>query len=286
MNDDELPMRAETASAYLDGDIDAAERPSVEADAETMALVESFSLVRSTLAAVEPVSDDVKSAAIAAALAEFDAIHASGPAAVVAPAATITALRTRRFSAYRLVTGFAAAAVVAVIALAVLNSTGSDDTSSSGTAAPAIAGASTNDLPALKVADTSAAAGTIAAPSAAAGAFPAGTAAAAGAAADSTTSALVIPEIDDAAALRDFAAAARTRFNSPAPTGAGGSATTQSQQPEFTSISPPACLPANDLVLGPITVAGAPAFAVSNTTNGVVQAIDAGDCRVYLTVTP
>ena len=72
MNDDEVSVRAEAASAYLDGELDAAERASVAADPEAMALVETFTQLRNTLGELDPVADDVRAAAISAALAEFD----------------------------------------------------------------------------------------------------------------------------------------------------------------------------------------------------------------------
>ena len=40
MNNDELPMRAEMASAYVDGELDAADRDAAAADPEAMAMAD------------------------------------------------------------------------------------------------------------------------------------------------------------------------------------------------------------------------------------------------------
>ena len=72
MNDDDLSMHDEQASAYLDGELEAGERASVAADAETMALVDTFAQVRQSLGDIEPVADEVRDSAITAALAVFD----------------------------------------------------------------------------------------------------------------------------------------------------------------------------------------------------------------------
>ena len=49
MNDEELPINAELASAYLDNELDPAERASVSADPHVMSMVDSFSRVRAIL---------------------------------------------------------------------------------------------------------------------------------------------------------------------------------------------------------------------------------------------
>ena len=146
MNDDELPTgrelaTAELASAYLDGELDAAERAAAAADPNVMAVVDSFARVRAVVSDVEPTVDSTRTAAIAAALAEFDGRHAADDAsAAIAPAAIVTSLQSRRVRSYRILTGVAAAALVGVVAVAVLNLGGdrSDDLSSTAaTEAPA-----------------------------------------------------------------------------------------------------------------------------------------------------
>ena len=73
MSDDQLPDRAELASAYLDGELEADQRAVVENDPDAMAMVESFARIRTELNAFQPADDAVRSAALAAALADFDA---------------------------------------------------------------------------------------------------------------------------------------------------------------------------------------------------------------------
>lgn len=280
MNDEELPMRAEMASAYLDGDLDAAERLAVEADPETMALVESFSIVRSSLTDIDAPDEATKSAAIAAALAEFDLIHA--PAAVAVPAARVSWLHARRMRTYRFVMGAAAAAVVVAVAVASLNSGNDSGSFSSATQAPAaqVPGAATGaDLPTLKIETSAAAAETQAA--------AAGTAAPGGlTAADAAAG---VPAVDDVQALTAYVAA-RSRnaaaAGPPSTTAAAsaGAPAPQTLQPDFTTFAVPSCLRTSQNVLGPITVSGTPAFAVADLSNNTIEAIDAGDCHVYFAV--
>jgi len=49
MSDDQLPDRAEQASAYLDGELEAEDRAIVEHDADAMAMVDSFGRIRAEL---------------------------------------------------------------------------------------------------------------------------------------------------------------------------------------------------------------------------------------------
>ena len=64
MNDEELPINDELASAYLDDELDPAERAAASADPEVMAMVESFARVRSALGDVGPVDGSARDAAI------------------------------------------------------------------------------------------------------------------------------------------------------------------------------------------------------------------------------
>jgi len=282
MNDEELPMRAEMASAYLDGDLDAAERLAVEADPETMALVESFSSVRSSLAAVTVSDEATRSAAIAAALAEFDLIHA--PAAVTVPA-RVSWLHARRMRTYRFVMGAAAAAVVVAVAVAALNSGSDSGSSSSATEAPAaqVPGAAAGaGLPTLKIETSVAAAETQTA--------AAGTAAPGGLTA--ADSALAVPAVDDVQALaayvtarnRNAAVAGPPSTTAEPPAASSAAPAPQTPQPDFTTFAVPSCLRSSQTVLGPITVLGTPAFAVADSSTNTIEAIAAGDCHVYFAV--
>jgi hypothetical protein len=285
MNNDELPMRAETASAYVDRELDAAERSAADADPETMAMADSFVRIRAALADIAPVADVIRSAAIAAALAEFDARDAATPAAAVA-VAPVTALKARRVRTYRVLTGVAAALVVGVVAVAALNSPGDDTETFSATevSVPDDAAATESaEQPTLKVADTGAAAGQPAA----------------GSAADSA--AAIVPAVDSQEALEQYADNSEVGGSSsaaPPATTTAAAAVAVTAAPAATEAAPvlpaaapavasyqtPSCLPPNDTVLGAITVRGTPALAVRDASTGVVQAIDATDCTVYFSV--
>src|SRR4051794_37387083 len=126
MSDDQLPTRAELASAYLDGELEADQRATVESDADAMAMVESFGRVRAELNTSEPVDDATRSAAVAAALAEFDTPRnvVDHPAAATVPTsgqATVSPLHSRRARGYRVLAGVAAASVVAIVGIAAIN---------------------------------------------------------------------------------------------------------------------------------------------------------------------
>jgi len=136
MSNEDLPQSAEMASAYLDGELDGPDRATAAADPEVGAAVDSFMRVRGALADVSPVDPSVKNAAIAAALAEFDATRSSStsvivpmatPATTTAAAAPVVSLSSRRHRMYRVVTGAAAAAIIAVVAVAALNAGGDSD---------------------------------------------------------------------------------------------------------------------------------------------------------------
>ena len=275
MNDQDLPINAETASAYLDGELDAAERATAAADPDVMALVDSFTRVRAELGDVKPVVDSTRTAAMAAALAEFDALHSTEHAAPAAAAAKVTSLSSRRMRAYRVLTGVAAAAVVGVIAVAAINSNAGDTdnaTSAEVSAAP------TEALPNIKIAAD------------AAGAAPADTASAADSAAGSAeapafeTTTAALPEIDSAEALTEFATTVTDRtFATPAPqtesTSAPADATT-----EETVTPEPLCLAPGQSVIGAIMFQGTFAYAVRDEPTGSLRAIDGSDCRVLIEV--
>jgi negative regulator of sigma E activity len=167
MSDDQLPDRAEQASAYLDGELDADQRAVVENDAGAVAMVDSFARIRAELSKAEPVDDAVRSAALAAALAEFDVRHETADPA--AAAAVVTSLQSRRHRTYRVLMGVAAAIVIAVVGVAALNSSKRNDANSTALVAPD----QTAEQPQPKLAAAPATAGA----NDAAGAAPAGTAA-------------------------------------------------------------------------------------------------------------
>ena len=129
MNDDELSARAETASAYLDGELDVAARASAARDPDTMALVDSFARVRESLTDVDPVPADVRASALAAALAQFDATQRAAAPMPAREPVLISALRMRRLRAYRVIAQVAAALVivgVGVVALKAASNSGEE----------------------------------------------------------------------------------------------------------------------------------------------------------------
>ncbi|HEY4608265.1 MAG TPA: hypothetical protein VIH06_03655, partial [Ilumatobacteraceae bacterium] len=134
MSDEQLPTRAELASAYLDGELEADQRATVESDPDTMTVVEAFARLRAELNAAEPVDDTVRSAALTAALAQFDARRdgvsdgeETAATAATSGGAVVTPLNSRRLSRYRVMTGVAAAAVVAIVGIAVIKSSNGND---------------------------------------------------------------------------------------------------------------------------------------------------------------
>lgn len=115
---------AQLAAAYLDGHATPEERARVEASPQLMAIVESFARVRDGLADVPPAPVGPRERGIAAALAEFDRLHAAAaPVAPVAP--NVVPMRSRRWST--VLTAAAGLALVGVVGVAALGSLGSSD---------------------------------------------------------------------------------------------------------------------------------------------------------------
>jgi len=147
MNDDLILL----ASAYLDGDVDAAERAQVESDPELLAEVDRLRSVRALLHDVEPAAISLREEHLAGALAAWDRIPeaertgatrdltprgmsgaaAAGAASVTAP--TRLADR-RRTTSTRWLTAAAAALVLVLaggVVLQLSNSADDDDSASS-----------------------------------------------------------------------------------------------------------------------------------------------------------
>lgn len=270
MNDDDMPINAELASAYLDGELDATERAAAAAAADVMAAVDSFARVRAALGEVEPVVESTRTAAIAAALAEFDAIHATAAAAAMPAAATarVISLQSRRMRTYRALTGVAAALVIGVIAVAALKSSGDSDVSTAAnerTAAPA-ATESPAESAVTKAFDTDDA-GLAPAPG---GVF-------------AESAAAEPPAVDGARDLAEYASSLELAARTAAP--AVGAPTTDAlvlaaDTSAGGAGAQPPCITSDQVVLGAIIFQGTLAYAVRNTTNDSIQAIDADNCRV------
>ena len=266
MNDEELPINAEAASAYLDNELDPAERAVAAADPDVMSMVDSFSRVRAMLGETATVEADARNTAIAAALAEFDARRAPSLADPIVPAATIMSLQSRRMRAYRVLTSVAAALLIGVVAVAALNASRGNDAKSSSASEGTVAAAATTNKALPPQLEAAADAGTptdAAGTSAPAGAEPVASATAAG------------PEIDSQDALKAYAAEFRTA-QAPAPAATTAAATT----------SGPSCLSSDQTFLGPIVYQGTAAVAVRKQSTGTLQALDATDCQVLTEVEP
>ena len=267
MSHEDLPLSAELASAYLDGELDAHERAAAGADPEVLAAVDSFIRVRAALNDTDPVIVSTRNAAISAAMAEFDALRATNDATKSAAGAIVTPLQSQRMRTYRVVAGFAAALVVGVVALSAINSSGgsNNDLSSSATAAP-----TADAVPTLKAtADTGV-------PAATDGAFDA--------AGSAEATAAAIPAIDSREALQEYAASVELQATTAAPAAPESSAAAtvgDDRAPAAGgSETPVSCISSDQSVLGFIFYRGTPAVAVRNTTTGALQAIADTDCRV------
>jgi len=264
MSDDQLPTRAELASAYLDGELEAAEGATVASDPDGMAMVDSFARIRTELNTAQPVDDAARSAAVAAALAEFDLRHDT-----TSGGAVVTPLQSRRPRGYRVLTGVAAAVVIAVVGIAALKaSSGNNENDSSAAVAPA----ETAEPPQLKVAAADNAAGGTAAPS--------GTVAAGSASIESAVTSL--PEINSKEELQAFAAAFQGGPTAAAP--APAATTASAATPEVAdSSTQPACVTAGETELGRIVYRGTVAVVVRVDTTGIVEAMNSTDCTVLET---
>jgi negative regulator of sigma E activity len=298
MNDDDLPMSAELAnaslaSAYLDGELDASQHAAAESDPQTMAAIASFNRVRTILADNVSPADSTRTAAVAAAMAEFDTLRMTpGRTTPVSadlghdpqPEGKVIAFAAaRRLRAFRVVSAVAAAAVVVVvIGVAALSNSTSDEKSSS---APATL------LTNAQAAEATGAASAKAIPSSDSGNADLPASAAASQATET------LPAIADGPALLAFAQAqmaATTTLDasvtatvpSPAATAAAPAATTVAESPTANGFAGFACaLTADQRNLGAIAFQGTPAHVVVADSTGLVTAI-ADDCRVLATVSP
>jgi hypothetical protein len=159
MSDDSLPRDHEMASAYLDGELEQDERAIAEASPTTMGLVEAFAVVHDRLSDVPPADPDARDQALAAALAEFDALQ-SPPlvAAAMVTAPPPPAIPLFRRTSVRILSAAAAVLLVGIVGVAALNSGSDDDDSSS--ADEMTAGRSANsEAPSEMAADDSGAGG-------------------------------------------------------------------------------------------------------------------------------
>lgn len=260
MNDDTLDPRHELASAYLDGEATADERARVEASSELQDLADGFRQVRAALADVEPAGVDVQERAMAAALAEFDRLH--GPAAATpAPAGTVVRIGGWRTWQWRIVTGAAAAAVVALVGMVVLSGGPSDNDAS--TSEKSDDAARTLDAPITPMS---------AAPEAAGADLPRPTIGGIFGPADAV---LVI------STPAELLAYASTERDVPP----GVADTTSDSTPEVARLDLP-CVTDGTVALGEVVYVDTPAVVVRDTATGAVRALDTTSCAVLVEVEP
>lgn len=129
MNDETPFLDADLVSAYLDNEVTAEERARVDASPELLARVSELTRLRASLRSVEPAPASVRESAFAAAMAAFGTADTDGNADTntTSPVAPVVSLAARRQRMYRVVTGVAAASVLAVGGLAALNNVGTGD---------------------------------------------------------------------------------------------------------------------------------------------------------------
>lgn len=116
MTPNDLTLEQALASAYLDGDVTAAERAQVEASAELQAMVAALRGTSTLIATVAAPSEATREAGIAAALAAFDGLSAHN----------VVSLDSRRRWPSRVLTAAAAVLLVGVVGASVLRNDSSD----------------------------------------------------------------------------------------------------------------------------------------------------------------
>jgi anti-sigma factor RsiW len=133
MNDDDLTELILRASAYLDGELDAAETARVEADPAVMAGVAQLRALQADVRFVDPPTSAARESAMAAALAEFDALHAPAARLEAVPPTRVVPYRPR--PAYTRWLSVAAAVVgVGVLGVVITNASGGGDDDEAGSA--------------------------------------------------------------------------------------------------------------------------------------------------------
>ncbi|MEI8240151.1 MAG: hypothetical protein WCI22_12095 [Actinomycetota bacterium] len=268
--------RLELASAYLDHQVDTAQRAQVEASPQLMGLVQSLRHVSILLGDPAPVADHTRQQTLAAALAEFDALPAQ-------PSNVVPIASRARWS--RVLTAAAAVLVVGVISVAAVNGLRGNNTKSS--------------MAVPKAGNTTQSAAT-----------PGGTAAAGGESTQGNTTpvstigsiggpASARVQIDSSAQLLSVADQYATTGTdtvptadagvTPSTTGVGqasaGSASTPPFSRSSTRPSIACALQAHQVVVALISFQGTNAAAVRDTSTGVVVALDV-HCNVLATAHP
>ncbi|MCE9621079.1 MAG: hypothetical protein K8R99_01905 [Actinomycetia bacterium] len=249
------------ASAYLDGDVTAAERARVDGSPELLALVASMRHAVSLIAAVTPPPDAGREAALAAALAEFDT-RTNGN---LNSTSNVISLDSHRRWPAAVLTAAAAVVLVGVVGISVLRDT-SDHKSESAALA--------TDDEATKRSDTGVADGAVA------GAQPTG-----GADEVILQSSVATLEIDDPQDLLTLAPPAPYADTAPVAdtTGIAAETATSAERLDSYNVDALACMTDTQVFLADISYRGMLAIAVRDTVTGVTEAIDS-NCRVLARV--
>lgn len=254
MTPNDLTLEQALASAYLDGDVTAAERAQVEASAELQAMVAALRGTSTLIATVAAPSEATREAGIAAALAAFDGLSAHN----------VVSLDSRRRWPSRVLTAAAAVLLVGVVGASVLRNDSSDTKAS--------------------VAPDGKRSETGVAEDAAGSAEPAS--------ADNevvlATSAALL-EISDPQDLLSLsvptAPPADTSPVADTTAGGAGESTPAPARLDSYNVDALACLSETQLFLADISYRGMVAIAVRDTVTGVTEAID-GNCTVLARVNP
>ena len=285
MNDDALHSDHELVSAYLDGEASSDERAVVEASPRLQALAASFSSVRGHVADAPIAAAEAREHALAAALAEFDTQTTTTASTgtvttgvTTGRGATISHFETHRRWQWRLLTGLAAAVVVGIIGVNVLDNT-DDNTASTAiedsrnldtTAQRAATPTADKTQPRPTVAGISEAAEAVIVVDTPAELMALPTPPPPPTPSDSSVVGTNTPETSTAGTTL-----AGTSTATPAASGASPSATSGS-----------ACVGADQVFLADIIYIDIPAIAVRNLVTGTVQAIDPATCAILAEVTP
>jgi len=259
MNSDDLNslnLPHELASAYVDGDVTAAERAQVEATPELLALAATMRHAATATAAVRAPSKQVRKTAIAAAMAEFDSLHR---------VSNVVSLASRRRWPNAVLATAAGFVLVGVVGISVLNS-GTDNKSSADQAGETkLAGESTEDA----VVD--------AAPTAVVSEILEASGPVLDVATPAELRALVVPPSADESPADTTAAGGDT--------GAGNDDGDDSQRFDVFNADAVACMTDSQIFLADIWYQGTLAIAVRDTVTGVTEAID-DTCAVLARVSP
>ncbi|MFT3852045.1 MAG: hypothetical protein QM733_04815 [Ilumatobacteraceae bacterium] len=269
------------ASAYVDGDVDANERATVEGDPHLLDLVARLGGVRTALAAPFLVAETVRTAAIAAALDRAQSDIQTRLVAGDAGDATVLSLSAHGRRTRRWLGRAAAAAVVAVLVGVAVTDRSSDE--GSGATSKASATTIAAGFGQSEAATAAGAAGSAEAAAPVAPTATVGTAITTGGAATAprqdTTGAPPVA-IDDPEQLLDLPVAERTT--------AGASSTTTASASTSAGTSPgastPSCVDPDETLLAVITYRGTTTIATLDAPAHVRRAKATADCTILAEV--